>query len=41
MKEIDGVIDACVVGIYEEAKKNDLIFAFAIKNPDYRKLHSP
>lgn len=38
MREIDGVIDACVVGIYEEAKKNDLIFGFVIKNPDYPKL---
>jgi len=38
MREIDGVIDACVVGIHEEAKKNDLIFSFVIKNPDYPKL---
>jgi 4-coumarate--CoA ligase len=33
---IDGVVNSCVVGIFEEDKGNDLIFAFVIK--DLQKL---
>ena len=38
MREIEGVIDACVVGVHEENKCNDLIFGFVIKDPSFDKL---
>lgn len=38
MKEVEGVIDACVVGVYEENKGDDLIFGFVMKNASNDKL---
>ena len=32
INKIDGVVNSCVVGVYEEEKGNDLIFAFVIKD---------
>lgn len=33
INEIDGVISSCVVGVLEEDKGNDLVYAFVIKDP--------
>lgn len=38
IKEIEGVYDACVVGVYEEDKGDDLIYGFVIKDPSNEKL---
>lgn len=38
INDIDGVKNSCVVGIFEEEKGNDLIFAFVIKDPSKAKL---
>ncbi|CRK87334.1 CLUMA_CG001136, isoform A [Clunio marinus] len=38
VNEIDGVIASCVVGVYEEHKGNDLIFAFIIKDPSNHEI---
>lgn len=38
MKELDGVLDACVVGAYDEIQGEDIIFAFILKAPTNESL---
>lgn len=33
INQIHGVVDSCVVGVFEENKGNDLIYAFVVKDP--------